>query len=134
MRLAEDQDMYYRLEEVGATRWVNQPLYRYRRHSGSISIGNRTAAAFAHHLMAMAAALQRRRVLLSKGAWEFQRRAVLQHYTEFVEWGGTHIGWSGGTCATVHAGLAPVATIVSLPGRAVRYRVKRLLAEFRRGR
>lgn len=38
---AVDQDLYYRLEEVGGTLYIDQPLYFYRRHAGGIStLGN----------------------------------------------------------------------------------------------
>ena len=35
---AIDKDLYYKLEEVGKTVFVDQPLYYYRQHSGSISL------------------------------------------------------------------------------------------------
>lgn len=34
---AVDQDLYYRLEEVGEVKFIHQPLYKYRIHGGGIS-------------------------------------------------------------------------------------------------
>jgi len=38
LKKAIDHDLYYKLEEVGATKFINKPLYYYRQHSGSISL------------------------------------------------------------------------------------------------
>jgi glycosyltransferase involved in cell wall biosynthesis len=86
-RLAEDQDLFYKLEEIGATHHVDKPLYKYRQHSGSISIGDKRAAAFACHLVAMCAALRRRKSLISPEIWEKQRQVVWRRYKSFLEWG-----------------------------------------------
>ena len=40
LRRAVDQDLYYRLEEVGDTIYIDQPLYLYRVHAGGISTLN----------------------------------------------------------------------------------------------
>lgn len=36
-KLAEDKDLYYKLEEVGSIFFIDLPLYKYRVHSGGIS-------------------------------------------------------------------------------------------------
>ena len=38
LRIAEDQDLYLKLEEVGAVRFLDLPLYYYRNHFNSISL------------------------------------------------------------------------------------------------
>jgi len=37
LKLAEDKDLYYRLEEVGDLIFINKPLYYYRIHEGGIA-------------------------------------------------------------------------------------------------
>lgn len=37
--VAEDQDLYYKMEEAGPVLFINQPLYYYRKHEKNISWG-----------------------------------------------------------------------------------------------
>jgi glycosyltransferase involved in cell wall biosynthesis len=57
---AVDQDLYYKLEEAGGILFVDQPLYYYRIHGGSISnSGNEAAAHLAHYAIIEEACLRR---------------------------------------------------------------------------
>ncbi len=57
---AVDQDLYYLLEEEGDVLFINQPLYYYRIHSGSISnAGNEAIATQAHYTIVEEACLRR---------------------------------------------------------------------------
>jgi glycosyltransferase involved in cell wall biosynthesis len=59
-RKAVDQDLYYKLEEVGKILFIDQPLYYYRIHVGSISnAGKEREASCAHYSVIMAACLRR---------------------------------------------------------------------------
>jgi glycosyltransferase involved in cell wall biosynthesis len=59
-RKAVDQDLYYKLEEVGKILFIDQPLYYYRIHGGSISnAGKEREAACAHYSVIMASCLRR---------------------------------------------------------------------------
>jgi glycosyltransferase involved in cell wall biosynthesis len=91
LRFAEDQDLFYKLEEVGHTKHVPEVLYYYRHHSGAISLGRKTASAFAVHLEVMFAALTRRHVLKSS-LWNSHRDVVFRHYLRFCDWGMPLIG------------------------------------------
>lgn len=57
---AIDQDLYYLLEEEGSVFFINQPLYYYRIHSGSISnAGNEATTMKAHYAIVEEACLRR---------------------------------------------------------------------------
>jgi glycosyltransferase involved in cell wall biosynthesis len=59
-RKAVDQDLYYKLEEVGKILFIDQPLYFYRIHAGSISnAGKERETSCAHYSIIMAACLRR---------------------------------------------------------------------------
>jgi len=79
--LAEDQDIFYKLEEVGTVEIINEPLYYYRIHAGAISQGNKVAKAYAYHLIAQFNALRRR----TKYIAEIQ--TVKESVLEFIDWG-----------------------------------------------
>jgi glycosyltransferase involved in cell wall biosynthesis len=81
---AVDQDLYYKMEEVGELGFVDRALYKYRVHKGGISLFNNTNKALYWHIVAMMDAGVRRgidiedvvqnqveRVLLKK--WRKQR-------------------------------------------------------------
>jgi glycosyltransferase involved in cell wall biosynthesis len=64
---AVDQDLYYKLEETGETLFIDQPLYYYRIHSGSISnAGQEGEAIKSHYTIAEEACLRRIRNLKEK--------------------------------------------------------------------
>ena len=79
--LAEDQDLYYQLEEVGAVKVINEPLYYYRIHKNSISKNDNLATAYAYHLLAMFEAKNRR----PKNKLESE--AIEKAFVHFMTWG-----------------------------------------------
>ena len=60
LRLAEDYDLYYKLEEVGETAHVDKLLYHYRHHTNSISLNSSVFKARAWHTYACVEAMKRR--------------------------------------------------------------------------
>ncbi|MDR3056625.1 MAG: glycosyltransferase [Prevotella sp.] len=63
---AVDQDLYYKLEEVGNVIYDNSYLYIYRIHSGGISVNNNELLAYSWKLAAMIDACERRNISLEK--------------------------------------------------------------------
>jgi len=63
---AVDQDLYYKLEEVGSIIYNNSYLYLYRIHDGGISVNNNRLAAFSWHLIAIIDACSRRNIDFEK--------------------------------------------------------------------
>jgi glycosyltransferase involved in cell wall biosynthesis len=57
---AVDQDLYYKLEEVGNVYFINQPLYYYRIHKGAISNAGREGEAIKSHYAIVEQACLRR--------------------------------------------------------------------------
>lgn len=58
---AEDQDLYYKLEEVGNIIFIDKPCYYYRYHSGGISTTSNFFSAYYNNLKAMKIANKRRK-------------------------------------------------------------------------
>ena len=79
--LAEDQDLFYQLEEVGTVKVINEPLYYYRIHKNSISKNDNLASAYAYHLLAMFEAKNRR----SKN--KLEAKAIEAALLHFLTWG-----------------------------------------------
>ncbi len=64
---AVDQDLYYKLEEVGGVFFINTPLYYYRIHNQGISTsGNEAAATLWHYKIIEEACLRRLDLLKTK--------------------------------------------------------------------
>lgn len=63
---AIDQDLYYKLEEVGPVMYENSYLYIYRIHDGGISVKNNELAAFSWRLVAIMHACERRNINIEK--------------------------------------------------------------------
>jgi len=62
LNLAEDKDIFYKLEEINGTLFIDQPLYNYRVHQTSVSNGNtyrRLHAHFCHLLVRVKAYIRR---------------------------------------------------------------------------
>lgn len=59
---AADQDLYYKLEEVGETSFINIPLYNYRINKNSISANKNTFKAEYWHFIAIEDAYLRRNI------------------------------------------------------------------------
>lgn len=60
---ANDQDLYYKLEEVGELQFINTPLYNYRITSNSISANDNAYKAEYWHFIAILDAYYRRKKL-----------------------------------------------------------------------
>lgn len=58
---AIDKDLYYKMEEVGQTVYIDKPLYYYRHHAGSISLFNNEIKALYWELIAKTKAFKRRK-------------------------------------------------------------------------
>lgn len=57
---AVDQDLYYKLEEVGSLFHIDDILYKYRVHEGGLSLGNSTAKAISWHCYVIIETCKRR--------------------------------------------------------------------------
>ena len=51
LKRAVDQDLYYKLEEVGSITFINKPLYKYRQHSNSLSTNHSSLKAKYWHAL-----------------------------------------------------------------------------------
>jgi len=85
--LAEDQDLFYKLEEVGELYYVNRPLYYYRIHKNGISTNEKTATAYSWHIQAMMEALSRRKRNITKVQYKRETLAVASNIYNFLNWG-----------------------------------------------
>jgi len=85
--LAEDQDLFYKLEEVGELYYLNRPLYYYRIHKDGISTNEKTAIAYSWHIQAMVEALSRRRRNRAKERHKLEAWAVAENIHNFLNWG-----------------------------------------------
>lgn len=56
---AVDKDLYYKMEDTGPALYVNEPLYLYRHHAGSISLNDQKRVAHYYELTAKVLALLR---------------------------------------------------------------------------
>lgn len=75
--IAEDHDLYYKLEEVGETSFIEKPLYYYRCNTGNnTSLGDKTIYSFFWDLLATYDACKRR-----NGSIE---EIVLSYYDEII--------------------------------------------------
>jgi len=81
--LAEDQDIFYKLEEVGDIYSIDTNLYYYRQHPNNTSKNKNTALAFTYHLDAMFDALQRRKKFLSL----LEKNTIITSFENFMKWG-----------------------------------------------
>lgn len=76
---AVDQDLYYKIEETGDLKFVNKPLYFYRQHRNSISLGPQRYLAFKQEVQAKKSALSRRK---NK---ELSKKVMTQIGNQFVD-------------------------------------------------
>lgn len=60
MKRAIDMDLYLKLEEIGKIRFIQKPLYIYRRNANSISLGSNGYKATAWHVYAKIKTCDRR--------------------------------------------------------------------------
>ena len=63
---AVDQDLYYKLEEVGNVSFIDIPLYYYRIHDKGISLNENINKAFAWSLIARINACKRRNISIEE--------------------------------------------------------------------
>lgn len=86
---AEDNDLYFKLEEAGSIYYFDKPLYLYRTNNpNSISIGNQKKIkdSFLFHIIASLDACERRiksnslLYLTKKGTYHYQYRVWLNYY------------------------------------------------------
>ncbi|MCC9137340.1 glycosyltransferase [Pontibacter silvestris] len=81
---AEDQDLYYKLEEVGEFIYIDEPLYYYRQHPGGISTGKNVMNAMRWHNVVRRDTYVRR--LRSKSAKNLTKKALAIHHEKFYYW------------------------------------------------
>lgn len=74
---AIDQDLYYKLDEVGSVIYENSYLYIYRVHDGGISVNKNELAAFSWRLVAIMDACERRNI-------DFEKIIAAQLYYNFI--------------------------------------------------
>ncbi|MCS3532444.1 glycosyltransferase [Chryseobacterium sp. JUb7] len=60
LKIAEDQDLYYKMYEVGKVEFINQTDYLYRAHTGGISQNDNKQKSYAYYAQAIWEAIQRR--------------------------------------------------------------------------
>jgi len=79
--LAEDQDLFYKLEEVGEVQVIDEPLYYYRIHHKAISQGDKVALAYAYHLLAKINVNKRRSL------HDDEKKVIKNSVLNFMDWG-----------------------------------------------
>ncbi len=62
LKRAVDQDLYYKLEETGSFRYIDKPLYLYRRHPEGISTANNSLKAKYWHALVATETYKRRKI------------------------------------------------------------------------
>ena len=60
LRIAEDQDLYLKMEEVSSVEFIDRVLYYYRNHPGSISLNHNVTRAHVWQVIARYEAYKRR--------------------------------------------------------------------------
>lgn len=78
LRIAEDVDLYFKLEEVGKTLFLPMPLYKYRIDTGcnvSLVSSNR-AKTLGWEVLARAAACKRRGLPIEDHAFDIMQKAI----------------------------------------------------------
>jgi len=76
LKIAEDQDLYYKMYEVGKVEFINQTDYLYRAHIGGISQNHNKQKSYAYYAQAIWEAMQRRNLK------EIHGRAIPQSYND----------------------------------------------------
>lgn len=60
LRIAEDKDLIYKIEEISKLKFIDVPLYYYRLHDKSVTFGKQTWLSSAYHALAKYKAFKRR--------------------------------------------------------------------------
>lgn len=76
LKIAEDQDLYYKMYEVGKVEFINQTDYLYRAHAGGISQNENKQKSYAYYARAIWEAMQRRNLK------EINGKAVPSNYKD----------------------------------------------------
>lgn len=92
LNLAEDKDIFYKLEEIGGTLFIDQVLYRYRTHSASVSNHGwqKILKANLYHLLVRLAAIFRRsklrlkRIIRPRLIINFTKRLLDKYYFPYL--------------------------------------------------
>ncbi|GAA4426797.1 hypothetical protein GCM10023188_09240 [Pontibacter saemangeumensis] len=83
LRRAVDQDLYYKLEEVGSILFIDLSLYNYRLHKGGISNYDGRSKAVYWNLVVQKETILRRKNLNYKN--DFSMRQLVGRYQAFVK-------------------------------------------------
>ena len=67
LRIAEDQDLYFKMYEKGKVMFINQTDYLYRAHSGGISQNDNKQKSYDYFAQAIFAAMIRRKLIKING-------------------------------------------------------------------
>ncbi|WP_415325238.1 glycosyltransferase family 2 protein [Chryseobacterium sp. MMS23-Vi53] len=76
LKIAEDQDLYFKMYEVGKVHFINQTDYLYRAHSGGISQNDNKAKSYNYYARSIWEAMQRRNLKYING------KPVPEKYTD----------------------------------------------------
>ncbi|KQT15526.1 glycosyl transferase family 2 [Chryseobacterium sp. Leaf404] len=79
LKIAEDQDLYYKMYEAGKVKFINQTDYLYRAHAGGISQNENKKKSYEYYARAIWEAMQRR------GIKEINGKNVPESYTATQE-------------------------------------------------
>lgn len=85
--LAEDQDMYLKLEEIAPVKYVNKPLYYYRKHANNISWNEKKALLNAEYSLKVNISAYKRRkgTMIPNLKWiDIQRQKLMYHLKCFT--------------------------------------------------
>lgn len=67
LKIAEDQDLYFKMYEVGKVHFINQTDYLYRAHAGGISQNDNKAKSYSYYARSIWEAMQRRNLTQING-------------------------------------------------------------------
>jgi glycosyltransferase involved in cell wall biosynthesis len=76
LKIAEDQDLYFKMYEVGKVHFINQTDYLYRAHSGGISQNANKEKSYSYYARSIWEAMQRRNLKQING------KPVPESYTD----------------------------------------------------
>ncbi|MDP9958429.1 glycosyltransferase family 2 protein [Chryseobacterium lathyri] len=67
LKIAEDQDLYFKMYEAGKVHFINQTDYLYRAHAGGISQNDNKAKSYSYYARSIWEAMQRRNLKYING-------------------------------------------------------------------
>ena len=86
LKIAEDQDIYFKMEEVSPVLFIDEPLYLYRNHVGSISLFDNQVRAHVWQVIARYEAYKRRGIKIDEVKLtnyflrrEYKHKAIIEH-------------------------------------------------------